>query len=577
MEFGFEVVGAKRADTTEDAPVQVPMRGSAATKEPRRNVSTDQKKTRRKMQRTAAEHTEEPSMSRESDLLARMAAAPSLTEQHALAAELETVRSQRVAGLRAEASLDLANTVVEERFPTFAPAQFTQHTAATDWLADVEPDEHDLATVEAHMRAEATIWYDGRPDEVKAAHDEMWAQAVGMAQREAGRFGLQAAAAKAAFVGQVEHLSGLTVEGMDEAQKGPFNAPENKVTYPDSPDAFDDAVATGSDPKSTKEAPSLAEGDEPEGDHSESVNDAPAARDTHDSGSEGTQPSTDYIDGTKTPSTVSSKTALSMDGDEDQKSTHWQTGQAPSLKEGDTPEGDAAQPVVEEFITENKDKSPGADKAVDSIDGTVYPKQSALHMIATAALESPEVTGEALTWARAMAALASVDDQFGGVPGRDIVGFFQRHSTFAAEDLKTVLAGEVPESFKEHEFKKDDADDDDSKKESAKTAGAYGGGSPKEGDTATCHKDGGAIQFFDGQWMHLKGTGDSHNDVYPATPKEQADKAKESALSETGPLQSTDKGTLQTTASTPAEEPLQTYGGERLAAFAAKVAAGLDN
>lgn len=56
-----------------------------------------------------------------------------------------------------------------------------------------------------------------------------------------------------------------------------------------------------------------------------------------------------------------------------------------------------------------------------------------------------------------------------------------------------------------------------------KEAGAYAGGSPKSGDTAKCHKDGGAIQFFDGQWMHLKGTGSDHNDVYPNTPKEQAD------------------------------------------------------
>lgn len=45
----------------------------------------------------------------------------------------------------------------------------------------------------------------------------------------------------------------------------------------------------------------------------------------------------------------------------------------------------------------------------------------------------------------------------------------------------------------------------------------------KEGDKSTCHKDDLPIQFFDGQWMHLSG-GPSHNDVYPATPRERAEK-----------------------------------------------------
>lgn len=62
----------------------------------------------------------------------------------------------------------------------------------------------------------------------------------------------------------------------------------------------------------------------------------------------------------------------------------------------------------------------------------------------------------------------------------------------------------------------------------SKTAGEYGGGSPKSGDKATCHKDDLPIQFFDGQWMHLSG-GPSHNDVYPATPKERADKQGKTA------------------------------------------------
>lgn len=64
----------------------------------------------------------------------------------------------------------------------------------------------------------------------------------------------------------------------------------------------------------------------------------------------------------------------------------------------------------------------------------------------------------------------------------------------------------------------------DTKESSRRTAGEYAGGSPKEGDSAKCHKDGGAIQFFDGQWMHLKGTGGSHNDVYPPNKSERNEK-----------------------------------------------------
>lgn len=62
--------------------------------------------------------------------------------------------------------------------------------------------------------------------------------------------------------------------------------------------------------------------------------------------------------------------------------------------------------------------------------------------------------------------------------------------------------------------------------QSAKTAGEYKGGSPKEGDTAKCHKDGKSIQFFDGAWYHLNSdpAPENHNDVHPASKKEQADK-----------------------------------------------------
>lgn len=61
-----------------------------------------------------------------------------------------------------------------------------------------------------------------------------------------------------------------------------------------------------------------------------------------------------------------------------------------------------------------------------------------------------------------------------------------------------------------------------------RTAAEYQGGSPKQGDTATCHADGKPIEFFAGEWMHLKGSGASnHNDVYPGKKSESARIASE--------------------------------------------------
>lgn len=597
--------------------------------------------------------TKETSMSREADLLAKMAAATSLAEQREYAAELETLRHQRTAAAREEASLDLANTVVSARFPTLAPAQFTQHTAATDWLAEVEPETHDARRMEASMRAEATVWFDARPAEVKADRDELWAQAVGIGSRLASGYGLQSDAAAEAFMGQVRHLAGIKRRAFDEVQKPPFNAPEHKVDYPDSPDTFDDSISTPADPKSTSfaNAPSLAEGDTPEGDRAESVNDAPAASNTHSEGT-GTGPSTDYLDGTQTQSHASRKTA-----EGDPKSTGFDN--APSLAEGDAPEGDSAQPAVEDnfggLSDAEHDHSGGEGAATDSIDGTVYPKQSAFRAVAARIAASP-VPEAAQPWVQAMAHLDGPADSFAGIPAAAIVAFYLKHASAEKEALEAILAGQQVTAASEYEtmplhvladvirrdwnaqggvhytakpyleamgylnevsdrFGEDDgntviayflsnartwkgdlarevkaalkaraeayrkqryaaktaADDaqtcatcgdkiakdpsgeDNSTwhhdngekhdheatpggeaKESAKTAGQYQGGSPKEGDTATCHKDGGAIQFFDGQWMHLKGTGGSHNDVHPDTPKEQAEKSAKVDLPLTG-------------------------------------------
>jgi hypothetical protein len=110
----------------------------------------------------------------------------------------------------------------------------------------------------------------------------------------------------------------------------------------------------------------------------------------------------------------------------------------------------------------------------------------------------------------AMMYLNTINDKFGEDEGKWIVAYFLNNAaSFRGEKAKALKdelkalqkgAGLLPT-----------------------TAGEYAGGSPKAGDTAKCHADGQTIEFFDGQWMHYAG-GPSHNDVYPATPREQAEK-----------------------------------------------------
>jgi hypothetical protein len=561
----------------------------------------------------------ESRMTTEADLLAKMAAARTPQEQQGYARDLEALRAQKAAALRAQSSLDLeAAQHVESGREFLLPSEPSHSglgvTAATDWLADAAaPAGTPLAAVEAQMRAEASVWFDRRHDFVKGDAAELGAQAVGFGRRVASVHGEHAEAAWQAFAAQVEHLhdAHLRRQAMDVVQPPPYSAPVHDYKIPDNPDTFDDSLAVGADPKSTAQtsaAPSLAEGDQPEGDHSETLDNPAATNLGHDKDGKDTS-ATDYLDGTKTPSSNGKGetfSSLRLTAEGDPKSPA-QTGAAPSLTEGDAPEGDHAEPAVVDLLSGDHDRSGGDSAATDSIDGTTYPKQSLRQIAASIAADEARVGRQVHPAARpflaAMAHLDACTDAFAGVGGREVVSFFLANTALHGPGrdahlaaLQQHLAGEVPEAFKKNWGSGDkdggdsdqetnsqaDSDDDpdasesgddsDKKpweKESARTvamnaadpsgqyfarvnlpadealkagqslvaqaqralAAEYGGGSPKEGDTAKCHKDGGAIQFFDGQWMHLKGTGDSHNDVYPATPREQAEKDKQASLS----------------------------------------------
>lgn len=442
----------------------------------------------------------ESRMTTEADLLAKMAAAPNLTEQAEYGRQLAALRAARIQGQREAAGLDLANTIVESRFPTLpaAPSQIGV-TASSDWLGTVEPDSRPTAQVEGLMRAEASVWYNARPEAVRADEHEITAQAVGYGRRVASQFGLEAEAAYQAFLGAVEHLhtTARRRTALDEVQQPPYQAPVNDVKYPTNTDTFDDALSTPTaDPKTGQDTPSLAEGDSPEGDSSPQVMNPVADSADHDKASKDTS-ATDYIDGTSTPNrqggnetfsslvrqAESESEMLYPDRNSSGRGSDNASEQTPSLTEGDAPEGDQSQGEVEAPPSGDLDKSKG-DTATDYLDGQTYPSHFSSLRAVAASIESDEATvgrqvhPNARPFLAAMHQVEAVSDSFVGVTGAEIVEHFLRQARLGGPNAALHIqalnahlrgdavpfgerktAGEVPESFKKN-WDKDDDDED---------------------------------------------------------------------------------------------------------------------
>ena len=167
---------------------------------------------------------------RESQIIRAMSKA-SLTEQQAMADELAKIRQRRSAAVRAERDLEWADTVVGEAMQPVAVA--TRHTAMTDWLDEVVGSAP--TSVDADMRAQASLWF-GRVDgEVKADRDEFAQQAIGVARRTAGQYGEQAEVAERAFLDHAGHLWRSSAKR--HAQEGPAHgyAADEPVTREDFP------------------------------------------------------------------------------------------------------------------------------------------------------------------------------------------------------------------------------------------------------------------------------------------------------------------------------------------------------
>lgn len=208
-----------------DTPVRETMREHQKV---HRSPSPSDLKVRRRNRRTTAGGD----VQTRAQLVRALGKAASLAEQARIADEIAKIDN----GLRTQAAqdrdLDLADTVVRD---TLTPVRVHEHhTAATDWMGDeTAPDPQ----WQAKVVAEAALWYGRVPDMVKEDPEEYAIQAQGMARRVAGPYGLQAEAAKTAFLSYAAFLH-QGASGLDQIQQtvDPSNAPK---TTPLPPEVFD--------------------------------------------------------------------------------------------------------------------------------------------------------------------------------------------------------------------------------------------------------------------------------------------------------------------------------------------------
>jgi hypothetical protein len=148
-----------------------------------------------------------PQSSDATRLLIEAARAGTLIEQQRLMGEAMHVQGAVNGQAAREREVDLAHAVVNDRL-TPVPVH-EHHTAATDWLGDV--DTTPTGNPEREMIAQGSVWYAQVHEAVKQHPDELSEQARGMARRLAGRYGRGADAAERSFLDHVAALHGRDV------------------------------------------------------------------------------------------------------------------------------------------------------------------------------------------------------------------------------------------------------------------------------------------------------------------------------------------------------------------------------
>jgi hypothetical protein len=132
-------------------------------------------------------------------LLHEAANAPSLAEARRLVGEAELVKTALVHKATQDREVDLAQAIVRDHLTPVSV--FEHHTAATDWLGEIDttpPEDMDH-----QILAQASLWYGNVHPEVKSFPSEFAEQARGKAHKLAGAYGPSADAAEELFLGHV--------------------------------------------------------------------------------------------------------------------------------------------------------------------------------------------------------------------------------------------------------------------------------------------------------------------------------------------------------------------------------------
>lgn len=184
----------------EDIPLQENMRGERKLT---RNPSSDQLRQRRKQQRKqSSENGVGMSAADEARLVQAIQKAATFAEQKDLIGELDALRAGRRLASMANRQVDLTETIVRETLTPRSVHSF--HTAATDWIADVDTVPVEQARRE--MMTEASLWYDRTSNGVRADVEEFVEQARGRARKLAGRYAPNAEQAQESFLQYVAYL-----------------------------------------------------------------------------------------------------------------------------------------------------------------------------------------------------------------------------------------------------------------------------------------------------------------------------------------------------------------------------------
>jgi hypothetical protein len=159
----------------------------------------------------------------EQDLIQRLARATTLVEQSALQIQLENVRTASRESAAQEGSLDWgsmgalpptreqqsAASLISGASHMAGVTASTRlgHTDATDWLMDMSPAETPDTALSAVARASATNWFQSVWGPVKQDREEFSVQAHNAARRDCAMFGLQSTAAASVYMDQIKHLA----------------------------------------------------------------------------------------------------------------------------------------------------------------------------------------------------------------------------------------------------------------------------------------------------------------------------------------------------------------------------------